>query len=145
VTRRTRRLVEDAGGASAVEFAIVVPMFLLVIFGIVEFGQYLWTSSVLQQTAVQTARCMGVLQSQCASAGVYSSSNSTGYGQTVAAGYGLGLANSNFTLSRAASCAGVTGFSQVTVSYRFYAVVPVVTAMMGGVPMTATACFPNRS
>jgi Flp pilus assembly protein TadG len=144
VTRRARRLA-DAGGATAAEFALVVPMFLLVIFGIFEFGQYLWTSSVLQQTAVQTARCMGVLQSQCASGGLYSSANSASYGQTVAAGYGLGLAGSNFALSRSASCAGVSGFSQVTVSYRFYAVVPVVTAMVGGVPMTATACFPNRS
>jgi Flp pilus assembly protein TadG len=143
--RRARRLLDAQGGGSAVEFAMLIPLLLLVIFGILEFGQYLWTSSVMQQTAVQTARCMGVLQSQCASSGVYSSSNSQSYGQTVAAGYGLALATSNFTLSKSASCAGVTGFSQVTVTYRFYASVPVVTAMLGGLPLTATACFPNRS
>ncbi len=139
------RRLGDESGASAVEFAMVVPMLVFVILGILEFGQYLWTSSILQQTAVQTARCMGVLQSQCASGGVYSSSGSLGYGQTVAAGYGLGLGGSNFTLSNNANCAGVSGFSQVTVSYRFFAMVPVVTAMVGGLPLTATACFPNRS
>jgi Flp pilus assembly protein TadG len=138
-------VLDAEGGASAVEFAILTPLLLLVIFGILEFGQYLWTSSVMQQTAVQTARCMGVLQSQCASSGVYSSSSSQSYGQTVAAGYGLALSTSNFTLSNSANCAGVTGFSQVTVTYRFYAAVPVVTAMLGGLPLTATACFPNRS
>lgn len=137
--------LRDEGGATAAEFAMVVPMLVAVILGIIEFGQYLWTSSVLQQTAVQTARCMGVMQSQCASSGVYSSTSSLSYGELVAAGYGLTLTGSNFTLSKTASCAGVTGFSQVTIAYRFYALVPLVSAMVGGMPMTATACFPNRS
>ncbi|MGC1304455.1 MAG: TadE/TadG family type IV pilus assembly protein [Caulobacteraceae bacterium] len=144
MTRAWRWLAAE-GGATAAEFAIILPAFLLVIFGSMEFGRYLWTANVLQQTAIQTARCMGVRQTQCASAGAYSGSNSLAYGQEVAAGYGLTLASANFTLSNSATCAGVSGFSQVTVNYTFTTLVPLIKALAGGMPIAANACFPNRS
>jgi Flp pilus assembly protein TadG len=143
--RRAPHRFNDAQGATAVEFAMLIPVFLLLLFGCIEFARYLWTANVLQQTAIQTARCMGVRQTQCASGGAYSSVNSLSYGEAVAAGYGLALPGADFALTNNVSCAGVPGFSQVKVSYTFTTLVPMIQAFAGGLPMTVSACFPNRS
>ncbi|WP_162164488.1 TadE/TadG family type IV pilus assembly protein [Intrasporangium chromatireducens] len=50
VRRRTDR------GASAVEFALVLPLFLLVIAGVVDFGRALFTQVVLTNAAREGAR-----------------------------------------------------------------------------------------
>jgi Flp pilus assembly protein TadG len=43
-------------GATAIEFAIVLPVFLAVIMGIMEFGRMFWVQSTLQHSVEQTAR-----------------------------------------------------------------------------------------
>ena len=43
-------------GASAVEFALMVPLFLTIIFGIVVFGSYLTMVHGVQQLAAEAAR-----------------------------------------------------------------------------------------
>ncbi|MBN8982503.1 MAG: pilus assembly protein [Rhizobiales bacterium] len=44
------------GGASAVEFAMLLPSFLLIVFGIVMFGSYLAVVHGVQQLAAEAAR-----------------------------------------------------------------------------------------
>ena len=44
------------GGASAVEFAMILPSFLLIVFGIVIFGSYLAVVHGVQQLAAEAAR-----------------------------------------------------------------------------------------
>ena len=51
--RKKRFRNQDRTGAAAIEFALVVPLFLLVITGIVEFGQAFRTQHVLS-----TASCL---------------------------------------------------------------------------------------
>ncbi|MFT4120922.1 TadE/TadG family type IV pilus assembly protein [Bradyrhizobium sp.] len=46
----------DENGASAVEFAIMLPVFLTMIFGIVVFGSYLAMIHGIQQLAAEAAR-----------------------------------------------------------------------------------------
>lgn len=43
-------------GVSAVEFAIVLPLFLLILFGIIVFGSYLSLVHSVQQLAAEAAR-----------------------------------------------------------------------------------------
>lgn len=43
-------------GASAVEFTMILPSFLLIVFGIVVFGSYLAAVHGVQQLAAETAR-----------------------------------------------------------------------------------------
>ena len=38
-----RRLLRDATGASAAEFALVLPLLILLLFGIIDGGRWLWT------------------------------------------------------------------------------------------------------
>ena len=122
---RLRRFARDRGGASAVEFALVLGPLIFLILGAMEYGRLLWTKQALQESAIAGARCMGVLATGCASGGAYSSSNAVRYIQGVASGFSLTVPTANLTLNRAASCAGLSGFSSVSISYTFHAAVPV--------------------
>lgn len=51
-----RRFSRARGGASAVEFALIVPVFLAIMFGIVVFGSYLAVVHGVQQLAAEAAR-----------------------------------------------------------------------------------------
>lgn len=51
-----RRFYAARSGASAVEFALVLPAFLAIIFGIVVFGSYLAVVHGVQQLAAEAAR-----------------------------------------------------------------------------------------
>ena len=51
-----RSLVRCKRGASAVEFALVTPLFLAMVFGIVLFGSYLAVIHGVQQLAAEAAR-----------------------------------------------------------------------------------------
>ena len=84
-----RRWAHDAGGGAAVEFSAVILTLFTLMFGVTEFGWYMWTANALQQTAIQAARCMGVLSTSCASGAAYSSSNTLSYVQQVASTYGV--------------------------------------------------------
>jgi Flp pilus assembly protein TadG len=141
--RPLRRLAGDHSGASAVEFALVIGPFILVLFGVIEFGRLLWTLNALQETAIAGARCMGVLNTSCAVSGAYSSTNTTAYIQSVAAGWDVTVPAGNITLNSGASCAGVANFSQVTITYTFQSVIPMISPLVSD-PLTVNACFPNQ-
>jgi Flp pilus assembly protein TadG len=51
-------------GAAAVEFALVLPVLLLVIFGIVDFGRMLYIKITLTQAAESSARATAILGQQ---------------------------------------------------------------------------------
>jgi Flp pilus assembly protein TadG len=140
---RVRRWARDHSGAGAVEFALVIIPFMLVMFGVVEFGRMLWTLNALQETAIAGARCMGVLNTSCASSGAYNAGNTTTYVKSIATGWGVSLATTNITLNNSTACGGVAGFSQVSISYTFQTVIPMITSLVGD-PLTVNACFPNQ-
>jgi Flp pilus assembly protein TadG len=54
--RGLRRLVRDHSGASAVEFAIIAPVFILMIVGVLAYGIYFGAASSVQQIAADAAR-----------------------------------------------------------------------------------------
>lgn len=57
-----RRTARDEGlrrctrGATAVEFALVLPVLLVLVFGIIEFGRVLWVQNTLQYAAERGTR-----------------------------------------------------------------------------------------
>lgn len=51
-----RRAGTDIGGASAIEFAIVAPVFFMLIFGIIVYGYYFATLSLVNHIAYEAAR-----------------------------------------------------------------------------------------
>jgi Flp pilus assembly protein TadG len=54
--RRARHILREEDGASAVEFAIVFPVFFLLLFGILEFARLAWAVNSLQYAVAQGAR-----------------------------------------------------------------------------------------
>ena len=143
---RSRSLIQSTEGASAVEFAFIIGPLLLFLLGSFEFGRLLWTREALQETATAAARCMGVLQSSCSANGAYSSVRTTSYVQTLASQWAVAVPASGIILTQNATCAGVNGFSQVSISYVFQSVAPLlITALSGGVTLSTSACFPNQN
>ena len=140
-----RRWLGDQGGGAAVEFSLVIMTMFTLLFGVTEFGWYMWTANALQQTAIQAARCMGVLAASCASGAAYSSTNTTSFVQSVATTYGITVPTAGVVLSNAASCGGASGFSSVTINYTFRTVVPNLITGLSSVAMSESACFPNQS
>lgn len=63
--------LDNKGGAAA-EFAIILPILLLLIIGIYEFGRLYWIQNTLQYAAEQAGRCImahtsaGVTSGTCA-------------------------------------------------------------------------------
>jgi Flp pilus assembly protein TadG len=56
----TARRTRDRG-AAAVEFVLVLPVLLLIIFGIIDFGRMLYTQITLSQAAQSAARAGAIL------------------------------------------------------------------------------------
>lgn len=53
-------MLENEKGASAVEFAIILPLFLIFVFGIIEFGVIMYNKAVVTNASREGAR-FGVL------------------------------------------------------------------------------------
>lgn len=51
-----RRRKRDDGGAAAVEFALILPIFLMLLFGIIDFGYMINRSSIINNAARDAAR-----------------------------------------------------------------------------------------
>jgi Flp pilus assembly protein TadG len=143
-------LLAVCGGSAVIEFAMVAPIFLMLVFGSIEFGRLLWTQQALQQAAIAGARCMAIAQgaiqsSSCASSGSYNATSTKSYIESTAGGWGVSVKDADITLDNTATCGGTTGFSQVTITNTFNTPVPqLVQLAAGGTTLTATACYPNN-
>src|SRR5262249_7256795 len=96
----------DQRGASAVEFALTVPVFLALVFAIVDGAMLMWTQLGLQHGAEMAARCAAVNATTCGT-----DSNITSYAAGQA--YGLGVSSSVYSVSTA------TCGKTVTASYTY--------------------------
>ncbi len=122
-------------GAAAVEFALMLPLLLLIIFGVIDFGRALNAQITITQAAREGARLDALGQSNAA---VVSRT------QTAATGLSLPAADVTETQVCAAG-AGATADAQVTVTYSFSFITPVgaIAGLIGGSgfgsPITLTA------
>ena len=136
------RFERDKRGVAAVEFAIVIVPLLLFMFGIIEFSRAYWAKEALQQTAVNTARCMGLGLS---TSGCTSTSGGQAYAVSVGNTWGLTIPTSNVIITSASgtTCGGVSGFVTVHITYTFKTVVPDLIAGLFNDTLYASACFPS--
>lgn len=144
MTRAIQNLLREHSGASAVEFALVAPIFLLMLFGMIEFARMFWTTHALHETAIATARCMGIPQIECEDGGVYSPESAISFAISKAGGWLILLDAENIVLDRNATCQGVEGLSKAVIEYRFATVAPgFLTSLAGGTRLRAEACYTN--
>jgi Flp pilus assembly protein TadG len=116
--RSSNRSARDRG-AAAVEFALVLPLLLLIIFGIIDSGRALSAQVVLTEAAREGARLAAVGQPNVVS-------------RTQAAATGLNPVS--VTVTPCAVGAGPTSNAVVSVSYSFSFITPVgaIAGMFGG-------------
>ena len=119
-SERGAAAVRSERGAAAVELALLLPVLLLIVFGIIDFGRALNAQITLTQAAREGARLTALNEANVTS-------------RTQAAATGL----KNVTVTVVDSCpAGATGDTDavVKVSYTFAFVTPVgkIAAMFGG-------------
>ncbi|HEY5046449.1 MAG TPA: TadE/TadG family type IV pilus assembly protein [Rhizomicrobium sp.] len=141
-----RNIIRAHDGTAAIEFAIVAVPLLMLALGIFEFARIYWTQEALQESATAGARCVGILQSSCASGGVYSSGNAASYVETVASGWGITVPGADVTITNAATCGGVSGFSQVSINFTYVALgASILPASLKGKLLQVQSCYPNNS
>ena len=133
--RAILRLARARDGNSAIEFAIVAPVFLLLMLGTMEFARLFWTQSTLQQAVQAAARCASVNTTTCDNAADT---------QTYAANqmFGLNVSSSVFTATTA-NCGSVTG-NKVSGSLQFNFIAKGLfpSSWLPPPTLTATSCFP---
>jgi Flp pilus assembly protein TadG len=62
------RLANCRRGATALEFALVAPLFLALSFGTVELAHWAWGAAAVRDLAARAARCISVTPSRCTTA-----------------------------------------------------------------------------
>jgi Flp pilus assembly protein TadG len=115
-------------GAAAVEFAIVLPILLLCLLGLIEFARAIWTQATLDYAVQAAARCAAVNLVICGTA-----AQTQRY--AVAQTPGLSLPTSDFTVTT--QTCGV----QVTASLPYAFLVPAL--LPYSLTLNASACFPS--
>jgi Flp pilus assembly protein TadG len=126
-TRKKARLLADRRGNAAVEFALVLPLFISCIVGVMEVGRLLWTQNTLQRSVEVAARCASVNATSCGTTAQVQSF-------AVSEAVGLKLTTSAFTVATAACGSQVTGNAQFQYLTSFLP--------MPALTLSAQACFP---
>ncbi|MBO9574661.1 MAG: pilus assembly protein [Sphingobium sp.] len=135
---RTVRLLRCARGASTIEFALLAPVFLVFLFGLIEAGRLMWVTQSINEVAYSSARCMST-SSSCATTTAIQS-----YAVSRAATYQLTITAANVVTASNITCDGNAGSNKVTVTY---AVRSAVRTMLPFIPASIVgyACFPKLS
>ena len=124
-----------ARGSTAVEYAIVLPLLLMIVLGLLDVGRLIWSYTTLSRSVEAAARCAVVNATTCGSATAT---------QSYAAGeaWGLGLTASAFTATTATCGARVTGTLNFTfVIPWFYVASPF--GVGNALTLNAVACYPT--
>ena len=118
-------MIRHKGGASAVEFALILPVFIGFVFGMINCGLLLWTQLGLEHGVVAAARCATINASACPDIQAYAAAEA----------YGLPVPKTAFTKTTP-----VCG-NQVVASYGFQFVTLILPAQ--NLTLTARSCYPT--
>ena len=137
-----RRLASARRGSALLEFALIGPMTIVGIMGIIGSGVLVWAIGSLHTVAASTARCgaLGTLGvPPCTTPALTQSQAVTLAGNWIYAGV---ITTSNVTTTPdVATCLGTAGrFYRVAISTGAFAWLP---APMNGITLNVSACFPR--
>jgi Flp pilus assembly protein TadG len=122
------RMLGSVRGTAAIEFAMVAPLFFMLVCGVIEGGLLTWTQAGLQHGAQAAARCASINPAICGT-------NSDIQAYAAHQAFGLPVNPSTFTFT--VSACG----NQVSANYTFdffsgYFGMP-------SLALTAQACYPK--
>jgi Flp pilus assembly pilin Flp len=122
------RLWSDRRGATAVEFGLVLPAFVMLVLGVIGVSQLAYAVSSMNFAVQEAARCSAVNLAVCGSATAT---------ETYAAGKYAGPDVAVVFDSTTAGCGhtvNATGEYELNVAFFVY-----------DIPLTASACFPGEN
>lgn len=121
-----RALRRDIGGTTAIEFAVILPAFLMVVVGGFYVALLTFSASSLRYAVEAGARCASLNSTTCST-----SATTISYARTQF--YAANASSVTFATSSATCGNVVTGTMNYTLSTPFTKIV---------VPLSARACFP---
>ena len=124
--RLLRRFVRAQSGAEVVEFALTLPLLLLVVLGIIEFGFLFQQYEVITNAAREGAR-IGTLPTYTANASVTQTNVTARVNQYLTAG---GLSTASATIYGGGGCPGACTW------------LPVIDTIVAGPPAVCVKVFP---
>ncbi len=123
----SRPLRPGVSGSVALEYGLLLPVLLLLVFMIIDAGHLLWIQTTLDRAVEAAARCGAIDQNNCGTASKIKS-------YAVDQAYGIS-ATSNAFVPETAACG-----MRVSANYVFTPSVAFLGA--GTILLTATACYP---
>ena len=120
---KVKQIGDDTQGAALVEFAIALPLFTTLIFGLIWLGLVMWSQFSLQRSVGLAARCATIAQyssaakADCNTVSVAAPPTNTGI-QNFAATQYFGLPTPKFTATLSTPCGSITG-NLVSATYTF--------------------------
>jgi len=111
-------------GATAVEFAIIAPVFLAMTLGVVEVGRALWIKATMQHAVEQTTRYFMVNNSDCTDDLPTCITTLQTYATTRFAESGMDTAS--FSVTAAETTISSTVYMGITASYSFTPIIEIV-------------------
>jgi len=123
-------ILGNTNGAVSIEFALTALPFMLVVFGLLQCGLWIWTQFALQHATEMATRCASINSTLC---------GTTEAIQNYAAQQALGLNVQASIFSVAKMSCG----NQVTAHYIFPSFAP--SLGFPSLTLTAQACFPSSS
>lgn len=158
MSRRTRRRDGRAGGQSLVEFALVIPIIVLLVAAFVEIGRAVFAYNTIANAARQGARVAAVNQiavlTDCDQSRPIEDPSEPHWsyrGCAIAAAGALGITTSNVSIAYAPppgttlSCSPtlhVGCIASITVTYDYSVATPFVSLFIGPFTMTQTSNMP---
>jgi Flp pilus assembly protein TadG len=121
------RCTRNSSGSVAVEFALLLPVYIAFIFGIIEFGRMIWIRNTMEFAAEQAAR-YGAITTGATTATIEDKAKDPSYL------IGVDPATVTFTATIAASNVKVVGTHSFTTLISAYVPIPATT-------LTVTATF----
>lgn len=138
-SRAVRLLADSTAGASAVEFALVLPVLLLLILGMVEFGTLFYRQAIVSWSSREAAR-LGIVQAvPKPTAGEVEA-----MAAAVLAQAGLGAAPVTITVTGAGGAFGTDLIVLVESPYRFQFVSALVPGMRAAVTLRGKTVMRNE-
>lgn len=133
---RIYKFLKDQTGATAVEFALIAPIFFLFIFGIIESGRAYWQTDLIRQAGYTGARCAAIEDVQCSTA---EDTRDVIIARARASNYNL--SPDNIIVEINTNCDGLNSMVRVTIN------VPFSNAASGFLPsslqnLTSDTCMP---
>jgi len=148
---KVRQLFRDTEGNALLEFGLTLPLFFLLLFGMIQAGLMLWVQIGLQHAVEMAARCASVSDiavglagknpgtnpTPCYSVNGKASANaSTLKSYAAANSYGLKPPASTFSVNPGAP--PCPGGNLITASYPFTAI-----HYIYSITLTASSCYPT--